>query len=119
MSGTGTGILLAGVGQSGYVEPDTLTHVAELIECEESDLTFLRYGKTGVMWMARSRQTDESVPLNKDAALILQRMHGLPMSIRGAVVAFPRGMKFDARFPYRPFEANLEPKDGRRHIGRA
>lgn len=118
MSGTGTGILLTNVGQSCYVEPGSLTHVAELIECEESDLTFLRYGNTGgVMWMSRSRQLDESVPVNRDCLLVLRRIHGLPMSIRGAVVAFPRGMKFDARFPYRPFVPTEE--DRQRHIGRA
>lgn len=102
-----SGVLLTADEQqeaSCYVEPSSLLEVAELVRCDVGDLTFLPYGENNrsVMWMSRSSQVDVDVPLNKGAMVVVQRIHGLPMAVRGSVVAFPHGMKFDERFPYAP-----------------
>lgn len=85
--------------ESCPVEPSSLVEVAELIGCSIEDLTPMYYGPKGEgrMWMARPCQTDKAAPPNKTASLIMQRFNGIPMLVRGNVVAFPHGEKFEVQ----------------------
>lgn len=92
------GFLMMGASQGGGVSrvlPASLAEVAELIECEAEDLTFLRYGAEGQCVMSRSRQLDRAIEPNRDAAMLICKLHQLPIYIRGAVVCFPHGFTWE------------------------
>lgn len=87
-------ILFEADGSTCYVEPASLIEVSELVGCSVEDLTPLRYGKSSVMWMARSKQTDREAPENRAATMVVGRFHAIPVLLRGSVVSFPEGEKF-------------------------
>jgi hypothetical protein len=87
-------VLFEADGSTCYVEPASLIEVSELVGCSVEDLTPLHYGKAGVLWMARSRQTDKSAPENRNATMVVSRFHAIPVLLRGAVVSFPEGERF-------------------------
>jgi hypothetical protein len=84
-------------GGACRVLPSSLVEVAELIDCPVEDLTFLRYGPEGQCVMSRSRQLDRSIQPNRDAAILIAKLHQLPVYLRGAVVCFPHGFTWEDR----------------------
>jgi hypothetical protein len=97
MAGEVEGILFESGDGSGScrVLPSSLVEVAELIGCEPTDLTSLRFGENGVVWMSKSRQLERETPPNRNAAVVLMKIHQLPVPLRGVVVFFPHGAKFE------------------------
>jgi hypothetical protein len=77
------------------VLPSSLVEVAELIDCPVEDLTFLRYGEAGQVVMSRSRQLDRTLVPNRNASIVIAKIHQLPVYPRGAVVCFPHGFTWD------------------------
>lgn len=86
----------SGMGdESCRVLPSSMIEVAELIGCPVDDLTVLPYGMTGKMVMSRSRQIDHMIEVNRNATFVLDKIHGLPLAIRGPAVCFPHGIPWD------------------------
>lgn len=98
MAGEVEGILIEGGARgdgSCRVLPCSMGEVAELLDCTTDDLTFLRYGERGVVWMSRSRQLDRETEINRNAAVVIAKIHQKPVYLRGSVLFFPHGASFD------------------------
>ena len=84
--------------------------VAERLGVEPTDLSWVPYAGSGILFMSRSAQLDDEAPLNSSAMMIMKKM-GLEafarMAIRGPAVVFPGGP------PWGPLEGDL------RHEGAA
>ncbi len=72
-------------GGAEVVLPSGEQEIAELVGTGVPDLTDLPYGKKSTMWMSRSKQIDDAVPINRAASHAL-RLSGLNIAIRGPVV---------------------------------
>jgi hypothetical protein len=99
MAGEIEGILFEGGDGAGScrVLSTSLVEVAQLIGCERDDLTYLAYGPSrAIAWMSKARQVDRDLALNRNAAIVLGKIHQLPIYLRGAVVFFPNGCAFTA-----------------------
>lgn len=81
-----------------HVLPSGEQEIAELLEISLDDLTNLPFGvgRKSRLWMSRSRQHDETVPMNRAASHGL-RLNGLNIAVRGSVIVHHQEHDFGRR----------------------
>lgn len=82
---------------------ETLDEVAELLNTDVPDLSWMPFGMAGVMYFSRRTQLDDDAPWNSNAIMIAKKMMhaGMNMGVRGDVVIFRESP------PWGPLEGDL------------
>ena len=75
---------------SKRVSVASLEEAARLIGTDAGDVTTLPYAN-GEMAMSQRAQLDDT-PVNRNASLVVQKLGGVKVGVRGTAIAFPKGL---------------------------
>ena len=87
----GSGVFLHPSGLGEQVLVASRSEVVELLAVPAQSVSVLQYGARSVMFMRHQPDCPEA-PTNEAAQLTIRKTIGLPLAVRGAVVAFPFGV---------------------------
>lgn len=79
-------VLISVSGKVEEILPSGDRDLVDLLGIEPADLTALSFGIKSTMWMSRSKQLDQTVPVNRPATDALRLVNALPVVIRGPVI---------------------------------
>jgi hypothetical protein len=82
--------------RSRHVDISNEGEAVQLLGVEPNDLTALPFGAVGQqMLMSASAQLDDT-PINREASLVIQRVGGVSVAVRGGAISFPRGVPWES-----------------------